>query len=444
MLDGLAKLGQGMRDNAPQSAGITNAVAAGYTYLGQFIDHDLTWDPSPIVKPATAPERIRNLRSPHLDLEVLYGSGPSVTPFLYDRSSRRGEEKLLLDKTLPKDPYEPSDDDLPRNGEGIALVPDPRQDENLVLAQLHVAFAQLHNKIVASSAVLDQSPHYRAAGSRFAAARRVLTWHYQWIARHDFLEQFIDKGVYRDLDDLQDRTDATSEHPFGIPVEFSHAAFRFGHSLVRDEYVYNTAHPVVKLRDDLAKQTGVGGGAVPNLGADWKIDWEQFFFLGDDTRTNRIRMIDTLVAKDLFDLPPDGSHLPVKSLQRGARVGLPSGQSIARHLNVEPLLPDVLASGMEPSLASLYHFDTETPLWYYILKEAEGPGLGKRLGPVGSRIVGRVIVAALQSDATSYLNVAPDWRPTLAGSAGKESFTMLDLLRFLRWNPRSATPGNNT
>jgi hypothetical protein len=396
-----------MRDTEKPDAGILNACAAGYTYLGQFIDHDLTWDPSPISEAPSAPERTRNLRNAKLDLEILYGGGPTVSPYLYASSSRRSAEHLLLGMTVRKAGHEPSADDLPRNHEGLTIVPDLRQDDNVIIAQLHVAFAKLHNKIINDRGELAKSPHYAAAGSTFAAARRLLTWHYQWLVRHDFARQLLDPEVVEALDDVQGRTTDASAGTFSIPVEFSLAAFRFGHSMVRDEYLYNATHGVVKLREQLALNTGPGGGAVPNLGADWKIEWSNFFFDGDDTRANRIRKIDTRVARGLFDLPPSGFHLPVVTLTRGARIGLPSGQTIARHLGAEPVPPDALALDMDASLCAEHRFDLQTPLWYYILKEAEVCASAKHLGPVGSRIVADVILGALRSDASPISQLRP-------------------------------------
>jgi hypothetical protein len=425
------------------------AFSAGYTYLGQFIDHDLTFDITPLARAQPCAESIVNHRSARLDLDQLYGGGPTVSPFLYrNNPDDRGQEHFLIGP----DPSKGLEYDLPRNSEGIALVGDPRDDENLIVAQLHVAFLKYHNCLIeelkkhTNSRVPNAGP---AGATLFEQARRLVTWHYQYIVAEDFLRELLDSDVYKDVGPEGHVATESSIGSFRIPIEFSAAAFRFGHSMVRDSYPYNIQQNREVPLSELIYRTGVGG-AVPILPADWIIDWGNFFQFFGSTRSSR--QIDTKIASALHNLghstlrlftapsagkpPPPSTFsdetppekvLPVITLWRGARMGLPTGQDVARAIGVEPLKPDEIAPDNGPHSKTLRHFvfDRDTPLWYYVLKEAELLGTGARLGPVGSRIVGTVIMGALRADPGSYLSVDPTWKPSLPSGAQDEMGTIL-------------------
>ena len=448
--EGYLKLGCAMMDDGTATDVNYPPPPAGYTYLGQFIDHDLTLDITPLPDAgAVPPEQTTNFRSARLDLDNLYGGGPFLMPFLYRRDWRPASARFAIGCTSAnsyrgKD-YSSSGDDLPRNLQGIALTADPRQDENLNLAQLHVAFLKFHNLLMDRPEQFNKLAIYREAGSDFDKVRRVVTWHYQWIVRYDYLQQILDEDVFNHLPDKPTAGNDLADE-FGIPVEFSLAAFRFGHSMVRDQYVYNSAHPQASLMD-LFLHTAFGGGAVPALPADWVIEWRRFFTkLGDTGLVGHSRKIDTQIAKGLHELPDlevrsqlrfqalsDPKQLPVRTLQRGGRVRLASGQEVANALRVaeaQRLKASQIATGPDGEIVHNYHFDEATPLWYYILKEAEVFNDGRRLGTIGSRIVADVILGALQNDPDSYLVVDPSWRPTLTPEA-KTSFGISDLLRFV-------------
>src|SRR5207249_6186369 len=193
-----------------------------------------------------------NFRTPFLDLDHVYGGGPNISPFLYDRQSKHGEERFLIGDTAPSSAggrnFPSTQDDLPRNSQGIALVGDPRQDENLIIAQLHVAFLKLHNRVLDG---LKRGEIKNGSASLFEQARRLVTWHYQWVVRHDFLREILDPEIFQQTftDECYARKD---EGDFQIPVEYSLAAGRFGHSMVRDEYFINDIHPEASLKEDVS------------------------------------------------------------------------------------------------------------------------------------------------------------------------------------------------
>jgi hypothetical protein len=435
---------------------------AGYTYFGQFIDHDLTFDVTPLrLAGKNSVEDTPNFRSARLDLDQVYGGGPTISPFLYRRDSPRGAERFLIGVTSPTlvggHTFEASPNDLPRNSQGVALTSDPREDENLIIAQLHVAFLKLHNLVLEWLEQKKLKSPFPAGATLFEQARRLVTWHYQWVARHDFLQEILDPGVFKQLSDDTPKNGRKEQREFAIPVEFSMAAFRFGHSMVRDEYFVNEKHDGAELKE-LLFLTGANGGACPSLPADWVIDWQRFFFIGagrDSARASRA--IDTGIALGLHGLSTnvirlfsaalgstagsadETSDLPVRTLVRGARVGLPIGQDVANALCVpSPLIDTEIAQGPHQKILELYGLHRETPLWYYILKEAELRNNGEKLGWLGSTIVASVITAALQSDGDSYLSVDPKWVPTLPGPRNPEMFGMGHLLRFVidhSWPP---------
>jgi hypothetical protein len=431
---------------------------AGYTYLGQFIDHDLTLDITPPEHAQPHAELIRNFRTPFLDLDHVYGGGPTVSPFLYrNKPTDRGRERFLIGQT-----DDGSENDVPRNSEGVALVGDPRQDENLIIAQLHVAFLKLHNRVLddLEGGVLPSAGPLN--GTPFEEARRLVIWHYQYVVLHDFLRAVLDTTVFEGLPARSGRCTYAEARPFRIPIEFSAAAFRFGHTMVRDKYhFYNSARGSVSLPDILA-QTGSGQGAVPCLKTEWVIDWDHFFgTLGVNSFVvNQSLRIDTSLAAQLHDLrshtvklfsDPEAKDttqskrdapkvLPILTLLRGARMGLPSGQDVARALEIEnPLTAEEIATDLATKASKVltqYAFHRETPLWYYILKEAEMRGSGRRLGRVGSRIVADVITSAVLADPSSYLSIDPSWEPSIRVEK-RSAKAMIDLLHYATLPPGS-------
>lgn len=394
--------------------GTDNArIPSGYVYLGQFVDHDVTFDPSSQLQRRNDVDGLINFRTPRFDLDSLYGSGPDDEPFQYDQGRHDGFAFLIE-----------RDFDMPRNGRGRAVIGDPRNDENGIVSQLHVAFLKLHNRLLEQEVGNGASP--RVA---FERAQRLAQWHYQWVVAHDFLRRVIGDQVHDHLlmstvePDGQQRESVRlrfyrhKKQPF-IPVEFSVAAYRYGHSQVRDRYSINGTFekPLFSpARDDFR-------GFQP-LRPGWHASWP-FFFELDEQGPQHSRAIDTGLAASLRALQggsgPD-ADLALRNLKRGAALGLPSGQSVAQQLGEAPLADADLA----PAPAG------NAPLWFYVLREADVLNGGAHLGPVGGRIVGETLLGLLRADPQSYLQLEPTWTPTLPQSRGEaRSFDMSDLLRF--------------
>ena len=413
---------------------------SGFVYLGQLLDHDLTCDETRLEDAAEPPEKTRNFHSPRLNLESVYGAGPKKSPELYDLSVR-GAEMFLLGKTasLPKIPS--TRDDFPRR-DGKPLLADARNDQHLIIAQLHVAFLQLHNRVVDLIERGEFAGAVLGNETIFETARRVVTWHYQWIVRNEFLKWFVLPEVLADIEQRGPRFFKTSPgtKTQALPIEFTQAAFRFGHSMVQPQYEINCWMGLVRLRDLVRKKQNEG-----SLPANRVIEWERFTRTGGGN-ANFAENIDPLISEDMFDLPAAAMPiefktkpppLPEMTLLRGSRIGLPSGQQACRAAGVAALSDEQIGfdnDGNEFLRRRGLH--EQTPLWYYILREAEVLGIrrfrgGECLGPLGSRIVSEILLGVLNADPDHYLNVDPNWRPLTAVFGGTREPRRIDSLRKL-------------
>lgn len=425
--DSLRALAASMAEPSP-AAGDNDTIPAGYTYLGQFVDHDLTFDPVSSFDRQNDPDALTNFRTPRFDLDSVYGRGPADQPYLYD-FDRPG--RFLIGE---------HDDelDVPRNSQQVALIGDPRNDENVFVMQLHLTMLQFHNK------VLDRIREFPEGAPRdgedpFTAAQRTVRWHYQWAVVHDFLRRVVGQDT---LDDILVRepvmrggkpvervrlTFFTFRNAPFMPVEYSVAAYRFGHSMVRPRYKLNTVVPALPIftPDPIRPNPLRHFGGFRILPRSWQVEWRRFFEI-DGQRAPEMqltRKIDTQIAPPLLDLPPEQAtvitSLAERNLRRGKALGLPSGQAVSRLMGIAPLTDaEVGLPGGGPA-----------PLWFYILREAEIRGAGQHLGPVGGRIVAEVILGLMLADPSSYLHINPGFTPFLP-SATAGDFTLPDLISF--------------
>jgi Animal haem peroxidase len=361
-------------------------TVAGWPIFGQFVAHDITADRSTL-RVHTNTAELHNARSPKLNLESLYGDGPTGHPFLYQRDD---PAKFLigLDGT-----------DIQRNAEGTAIIGDPRNDSHMLISQLHLAVLKAHNAFVD-----DARRAGVPEGCVFDEAARQLRWHYQWIVLYEFLPALVGPAIADQVLKEGPRYYRPGRDAF-IPLEFADAAYRYGHSQIRHRYHLNLQSNPVPLFPDL-----LGFRAVPREHA---VDWKLFFDAPGAESAQRAKKMDGKLVKALIELPVavtgeteiEAYHsLAVRDLQRGQGVGLPSGEAVARHLGIAPLTAN------EVGIAST-GWHGETPLWYYILREADVCAGGHRLGPVGGRIVAEVLVGLVSADATSFLQSRQAWRP---------------------------------
>ena len=457
-------------------------IPAGYTYLGQFIDHDLTLDPASSMQRKNDPEALVNFRTPRFDLDSVYGRGPSDQPYMYEAAPHRGEQRyfLLGDKigtpTLAHaDPNAVDHLRAPANAVGVrrALTGDKRNDENTIVAQMHTIFLRFHNRFAA-----------RHLSLTFAEVQQQVRWHYQYVVLHDYLRRIVGREMVHSIlphlavpdGDIFELTPKLRHYSFEndpfLPTEFSTAAFRFGHSMVRPVYRLSRDFSMVqedKINDQndpntarrmiFAPKPRAGLNGFAAIPAKWAIEWQLFF--GDctaaDTKYTPDRVqpaykIDTSLVNPLATLPEfagsasDEMNLAYRNILRGLSMRLPCGEDVARAMGVEPLKRPALRIGKAEDQAGwdanpfidsfelpggIRPFVGKTPLWLYILCEgAQNALAGKNhaLGPVGGRIVAETFIGILLGDKQSYLHQDPRWKPEV-GMGG----TAFDMLKFIEY-----------
>jgi Animal haem peroxidase len=380
-------------------------TAAGWPLFGQFIAHDITADRSPLTGHAEDSDAV-SFRSPRANLECLYGGGQTGSPFLYRRDD---PAQLLLGRN-----DRGVEADVPRNAEGVALIGDPRNDVHILVSQLHVAMIRVHNRLV------EGARERGVAGAElFETARRETIWHYQWVIVNDYLPRLVGAELVESILDHLPRFYRPDGVP-RIPLEFADAAFRYGHSQVRDSFRLNPRSTALRLFPDL-----VGFRPVP---AELAVDWSMFFDVEGAPPAQRAKLIDGRLARSLIELPAaitgdvpvDAYHsLAGRDLARGTVYGLPSGEAVAEAMGEAPVTDDPL--GLRAA-----GWSGETPLWLYFLAESADRGRGEQLGPSGGRIVAEVLIGILEADPGSYRANEPSWTPTLPALG--ERFGLTDLL----------------
>lgn len=441
VIKGLKDLGTAMKDT--ETASDDSGIPAAFTYFGQFIDHDITleaasdiianvnfelpfFDPIP---PADLKDKLKNTRSGSFDLDSLYTNAPKDNGKL-----RIGNVSLVPVGQRP--PNKIDGNDLPRKDDPkrTAEIGDPRNDENTIIAQLHVAFLKFHNAVMAKQ------------GVDFLTAEKIVRQHYQWIVIHDFLKRICDPAIVNEILTNGNKIYNPTDENFFMPVEFSAAAYRFGHSMVRTNYNFNlffNLNPepptlVPASLDLLFRFTGLSGdmNGEPTLPQNWIIEWENLlpFQTG---KHSKARKIDTKLTVALQRLPGGVGvfqFLAKRNLLRGYLLSLPTGQALARRLlnEAEVLTPEQVlnnASAEERAALESAGLHIKTPLWYYVLAEAAIQTNGQHLGKLGSIIVAATIIGLIRRSENSILQ-EKNWQPTLG-----TDFNLEQLLLFTNLGP---------
>jgi hypothetical protein len=414
-----------------------SGIPSLYTYLGQFVDHDITFDPASSLQKQNDPDALTDFRTPAFDLDNVYGRGPDDQPYMYDQAPNG--DLLLLGTAIQGGDSNATD--LARSPNGRALIGDPRNDENAIVSQLQGLFQRFHNRFRMQHPELS-----------FADIQQQVRFHYQYVVVNDFLRQIVHSKVLGKLQ-TSGRWDQHKlqffhwkNAPF-MPVEFSVAAYRLGHSMIRPGYRLNdnVLLPIFPVPSENLNE-GLTGFRPMNPA--WGIDWGRFIDVdtrqndGDDgVKNKRLQFayrIDTSLVNPLASLPPEvatnPSSLAARNLERAWRLGLPSGQDVARAMGLQPLQDKDIVIGKaieggDPDKKVITDiaggaFTGKCPLWTYILAEAmlnqepvklpvtENSTIQTpRLGPVGGTIVAEVFLGLLFGDPHSMLSVDPDWCP---------------------------------
>lgn len=445
-----------MEDSQFRGTDNNSRVPVGQTYVGQLLTHDISQDKDSKLGKQLTPSEIKNFSTPWIDLDMLY-----------DYAGKQAERdpadpaKLLLGNNIG------NERDYPRDAKGRALIPDQRNDQNNNVAQLATVVMQFHN------AEVDRLRAEGLAGddeALFAEARALTIAHWQSIVLTEYLPTFVDTDLIDDILENGPKFYADSMAKAGVvPVEFSVAAFRFGHSIVRGRYTLNDneAADRVRLFPLSAKELDrslVGHRPIPK---ERQIDWDRFFDfetsiqgdLDDDEDQFKglqvSRKIDRYLARPVLRIPqflmlgrpvpddllkeqliPDRAVLSLASLnlQRGKALRLPSGQAVARSMGLAPISNEEmgLCAVGKPCFDWGYVWqedDDEAPLFLYVLEEARIQGDGEKLGAVGGRIVAEVIIGLLRADPSSILN--HDFVSPLTGTS---NYTMADMIHHAGWH----------
>lgn len=395
-------------------------INAGYTYFGQFLDHELTKDTSNVAEAWNAePHSIENMRSSRLDLDLLYGSevGAANDATLFEADGTRLKIGPPVDSTIgTPGPARRSFDIRVENGE--LKVADERTRDNLILREMTAVFARLHNRAV------EQWRGSVDPRQLFAKARLQTMRQFQRIVWEDYLPQVLDWNLYASV--FGPGAPRKIEwRRFTVPAEFSAAAMRFGHSMVLDQYFLNA-------EKDVPLNTVLGQARKKEqLTAEWEIDWGAFYQNASGSTTISARPINTRMVPELHHLDlealllyNDGApfiqrdkaaapkraeiNLLIVSLMRGAGLRLATGQMVAEGFGFRPLTEELCrdcAGALTPQGEVLrrHNLVSQTPLLFYILKEAEIANGGNKLGPTGSQLIAETVFAALAADQDSYL-----------------------------------------
>ena len=412
-----------------------STIPMGMVFFGQFIDHDITLDTTSALDRVNDPNATENFRTPALDLDNIYGSGPEANAFLYKNGLY-----ILTGKDgtgLTNQNSNHRNNDLVRNSEGTAIIGDPRNDENRVISQIQLAMINFHNKVVDHYISEDNisSNDLRNPSIRkelFEKAKESVTWHYQWIVINEFLPLIVGKPILKNI--LGEGRKFYKPNRAFIPIEFSVAAYRFGHSLVPQKLKVKTG----QTHDFELFGATLGFGFSPISDDKQIIDWEVLFDIDQNTQSQRTDKLDTKMPSDLLELPfirSGEKSLATRNLLRGQSFLLPSGENVAKHINADQTEIITIINHINSQIGNI-NLSNGIPLWYYILAEAEcigrndedGNKPGEGLGTVGATIVAETLIGLIELDSMSFLNKNRSWSPTLGTTQGE--FTMKDLLNF--------------
>jgi hypothetical protein len=440
----LKTLAQAMHrvEPVPEGENDNKGIAAGYTFLGQFIDVDITF-PNLTAEDKNYETPFFDDYAPAFNLHSVYCHGPRVQPFLYQLDGVRmvlgdqtcGNQADQKARQLARLGTEPS-------GYGGAIIGDGRNDENIIVSQLHAMFLRFHNRIADN-----------LRSKSFAEVQQTVRHHYQWVVIHDFLPTIIGTDVLRGILPHLANNSTLAENPprfkfykptGRIPLEFLLAVYRFGHSMIRRSYRLNTSIepiPIVSMR-------------TPSLAGfrpwppEWIVDWELFFEMSGSKAPQWSHKIGTSIIDFLSDILVPGipgrpeNSLAFRALLRGLRTNLPSGQSVSAAMEIDPIPDDLMLVGPateyhmprnKPLNAISKRFKNNAPLWYYVLAEAQQQFVNNdtpiRLGPVAGRIVGEVLIGLMFANRNSFLRKDPFFKPHKELCSPSGEFRMAELLK---------------
>ena len=449
-------------------------IPAGYTYLMQFVAHDLVRTEMPFWQAAAQGIGSANLRTEGLMLDALYGGGPPACPAAYasapsaNSNSVGGQARLRLGRVAghgdgpgvlrdlaPATAGTPAADHAGRRADATVQAADPRNDDNPMLAQLAVLFSLAHN------IVADSVQPFRPE-ARFAYARAIMLAIYHSIIRCDLLPRLLHPAVWRAMNERNASDEQWLWREPGLPLEFSHGAFRSGHAMVRPGYILNDRMGMQDIGAILRQTAGTGGGARMPLTADWIVQWSRFFTLGPAPNYSRrisptrssldfrgvvphadASLPDSVVFRDLLSAAAAGLwsvDAMIEAILERAPDLVPVGWMFANPARRRSIFAQWLTkAGAATSLLSdddIAALADDLPLPLFILLEAGlDPILrGRCLGVLGSVVVGEVIFRrlAMERDRLEMLRTAAQTAlPADVAAAAAEVDSMPGLVLFV-------------
>jgi hypothetical protein len=427
-------------DEAANPASFEGPLPAAFTFVGQFIDHDLTMNAVNLFEPQKGV--VVDVASPLIDLDSVYG--PRSSGFLPDTAKPDDLNAYLYDKNGRFKLNSGPSVDLVREMAkpdliGQPVIADKRNDENQLILQIHLLIMRHHNKLLDEKIAKNWAEAYQ---------RTLFTW--QYIVLNDYLSRIIDSAILKEVTDaIRDQTYKGLKHvplknvqtgrfSITMPHEFA-IGFRFGHSQLKPEYKINKAKALRLFDNTMAtKRPGEDFGDLRGgqfLRTGHVIDWD--VFLGKEyAQAVKGNQIDDKVTSVVFDLPestiPDDvkavGNLPFRNLARSRQIGLCGGEDLAGFYGVTSLTE----KEVEPDIdrRDLYRQNGgtfRTPLWFYLLREAQLKGSNGGLGPLGSRLVSEVIVGGIYYNEPS-LRLPNGFKPThLPLSDPAHGYRLIDL-----------------
>ena len=475
-------------------------LPAACTYFGQFMNHDISAPVGDVVtqrdgtptagvigtvdppgldrnRRATPGIILENLVNEHenpLTLCSLYGEGPNSADAevraLYEADGKRfrmGKTRREADRFFTDLLINPAGvihatgaPDLPRR-DGKALIADRRSDENLILSQLHLALMLLHNKAVAAL-----EPRVPDPADCFDQARELVTRHYHWLILHDYLPRLLSPSV---LSRPLSRRPLRLNDANRVPLEFTTAAFRFGHSMVGSAYDFNAnfglngriSEDGATLEDLFAftSRNNMQSDVAETLALPdhWVIDWARMTRVlrpsanGTPRGFGAAERIDLTFARDMLNLVGESNvalhgSILFRNLMRGFHRCIPLGQRLAVEYGVAPLSEDEMRAALPDGppqgpggkslrdTAQALGFLRDTPAWLYFLCESLQRESGERIGPTASHIIADTLVGLIRLNPGWFLNRdGGGWHPrdsVLGGTEGRGLTTLRKLLLF--------------
>jgi len=468
-----------------------SCIPSGYTYLAQLAAHDLVSNVAPLPRPGDpASFFARDFRAGRLILDTIYGGGPLATPQPYAVAGNYYRQRYAL--RLGYGPLSENSADL-ANGPNTnrpardigrvacpyltdpagpaaacalaaaprtdALLADPRNDDHVIISQLSALFHEFHNIVYAKllandGGVTDDFTAYR----RFLEARKVVTVVYRRVIVEDLLRRLLEPGVYdryKNASYPKDFLDGADD--CRVPVEFSHAAYRFGHVMVRFSYTLNdkrkngSSIETAAIEEILDRSSARRPTKLP-LACTWLVDWSRFFDLGDEQSLNLSRRIAPDVGGGT--LPGDSyfaneenrqGGLFLRDLIRGTDAGirtvdsliakLPAAERARSRLLNEPAYREGeirrwLGQGTNQfSNDELDSLSRDPPLFFFVLFEAAQCQNGERLGILASTILAEVFFAAYKKTRSELEDDGPELQPAFGDSVPAD---MPALIKFMK------------